>query len=220
LEELLLYQPARVTMHTRSHLILQDLELLKKFGETLEVGVSLTTDDDDVRREFEPQAPSIKRRLNLVRALHEAGIDVYVSMSPLLPCNPERLAQLVAPYADRVWVDNMRWTEVNTSPELIEKYSAHFEPDNHAQVTARLKTQFFKERSELALASQEQDDSDDAHEHELEPQTKTDRPPARASKARSRARMSSKRTRQGSAQMNTPANRPSQTQQLRLFDLR
>lgn len=37
LQELLQYRPAKVTMHTRSHLILQDLDLLKRFGCRLSV---------------------------------------------------------------------------------------------------------------------------------------------------------------------------------------
>ncbi|MHA0110827.1 hypothetical protein ACXYUI_27290, partial [Klebsiella pneumoniae] len=55
LQELKLYQPAKLTMHTRSHLILQDIELLKSFGSRLRVGVSFTTNNDEVRKEFEPK---------------------------------------------------------------------------------------------------------------------------------------------------------------------
>ncbi|HEY9719517.1 MAG TPA: radical SAM protein [Trichormus sp.] len=137
--ELLRYKPAHLTMHTRSHLILQDVDLLKQFGPSLTVGVSLTTDDETVRREFEPMAPSVDRRIQLIKQLHEDGIDVYLSMSPLLPCNPERFAELVAPYVNRAWIDNMRWSEVNTRPELIAKYASHFEPENHEKLADRLR---------------------------------------------------------------------------------
>ncbi len=118
-------------MHTRSHLILQDLSLLKQFGKSLSVGVSLTTDDEEVRAQFEPHAPSIGRRLQLIRKLRESGVEVYVSMSPLLPCDPDRLISLVAPYVSKVWIDTMRWTEVNTHPELLEKYKDFFEQKNY-----------------------------------------------------------------------------------------
>jgi len=156
--ELLKYKPAHLTMHTRSHLILQDIELLKQFGSNLTVGVSLTTDDDSVRREFEPMAPSVHRRLHLIKQLREAGIDVYLSMAPLLPCNPNRLASLVAPYVDRIWVDNMRWVEVNTRPELIAKYASHFDSDSHASLTSELQKQFSSARRlyrQTAIATKE-----------------------------------------------------------------
>jgi len=150
LVELLKYKPARLTMHTRSHLILQDIDLLKQFGPSLTVGVSLTTDDESVRREFEPMAPSVQRRLHLIKQLHAQGIDVYLSISPLLPCNPERFAALVAPYVDRAWVDNIRWTEVNTRPELLEKYASHFQSDNHEKLAQNLKSCLASHRESLS----------------------------------------------------------------------
>src|SRR5579884_2368452 len=97
LQQLVNYKPARLTMHTRSHLILQDIQLLKALGETLQVGVSITTDDESIRREFEPNAPSIQRRIQLVRTLKENGIQVYASISPLLPCDPSRLIEMLRP---------------------------------------------------------------------------------------------------------------------------
>lgn len=147
--ELLRYEPAHLTMHTRSHLIFQDIELLKRFGGRLSVGVSLTTDDEEVRREFEPKAPSIARRLQLIRRLAEEGIDVYVSMAPLLPCHPRRLVSLVVPYVERIWIDNMRWTEINANPRLLEKYSAHFAYDRHAALVDEVFGFFFAERKRL-----------------------------------------------------------------------
>ncbi len=127
LQELLRYQPRRVTLHTRSHLVLQDLELLRQFGEKLSVGISITTDDESICRQFEPGAPSISKRLHLLSSLSSAGIDVYVSMSPLLPCNPERLAELIKPFTQTAWIDTMRWTEVNNRKDLLDKYSSFFE---------------------------------------------------------------------------------------------
>lgn len=141
LQELLKYQPARLTMHTRSHLILQDLELLKAFGPVLQVGVSITTDDDDVRRQFEPGAPSIPRRLALVRTLREAGVEVYASVAPLLPCDPDRLIRLLKPYVTRAWIDEMHYPEVNTRPYLLEQYADFFEPAKYKSTIHRIASQ-------------------------------------------------------------------------------
>jgi DNA repair photolyase len=149
LQELLAYSPAQITMHTRSHLMLTDLELLKAFGKKLSVGVSFTTDDEGVRQEFEPQAPSLKRRLELITRLKEAGIDVYASISPLLPCDPQRLVGLLSPYIDRAWVDAMRWIDVNTKPQLLAKYKDFFEPANHERVVAQIDMAFPHKRPRL-----------------------------------------------------------------------
>ena len=113
-------------MHTRSHLILEDIDLLKSFGERLSVGVSITTDSDLISRRFEPMAPSISRRLQLIQALHAAGIRVYASIAPLLPHDPQRLAEAISPYVNKVWLDQMRSTEINTRKDLLVEYKDFF----------------------------------------------------------------------------------------------
>ncbi len=151
LEELLRYQPAKVTMHTRSHLILRDLDLLKSFGSRLQVGVSITTNRDDIRAEFEPSAPSIRRRLQLIRTLKEEGIRVYASVSPLLPCDPESMASLLGSHVDKMWIDQMRWTEVNTRPFLLEKYAEFFQPENYDRVVRDLRKHVIQINKEEAV---------------------------------------------------------------------
>lgn len=142
LRELVRYQPARVTMHTRSHLILQDLPLLQAFGDRLRVGISITTDNEDIRREFEPSAPSFERRLELARALKEAGVPVYASVSPLLPCDPEQFVAKLKPHIARAWVDEMNWKEVNNRPWLLDKYKEFFSEPHYSRLCTQLQREF------------------------------------------------------------------------------
>lgn len=139
LQELLRYQPSRVVMHTRSHLILQDIDLLKQFGDKLSVGVSITTNDDAIRKEFEPKAPSISRRLELIRTLSSNGIIVNASLAPLLPLEPDKLLDEIEPYVSRVWLDEMRYLDANNRKDLLEKYSDFFEPNNYRKVIAAIR---------------------------------------------------------------------------------
>lgn len=147
LQELLKYTPDKLTLHTRSHLILQDLELIKAFKDVVRVGVSITTDDDSIRQQFEPNAPSISRRLQLIRKLRESGIDVYVSMSPLLPCDPERLVGLVSEFASAIWVDQINYPEINNRPELLEKYKDFFAPAAYSGTIYTVQSLFKNARS-------------------------------------------------------------------------
>jgi DNA repair photolyase len=142
LEQLLKYKPQKVTLHTRSHLVLNDIELLKEFGDSLAVGISITTDDESIAREFEPNAPSIARRLELLAKLHECGIKVHVSMAPLLPCDPERLVNLVSPYASHAWTGAMNYLEINNKPFLLEKYKSFFESHNYALTVQKIRNSF------------------------------------------------------------------------------
>jgi DNA repair photolyase len=146
LKEMLHYPPKRLTMHSRSHLMLQDLDLLKSFGNKLSVGISLPTDSESVRQEFEPNAPSIKRRLELIRKLAENQIAVYISMAPLLPCDPERLINLVAPYTTKVWVDTMNWLEVMRKPVLLDKYKNFFHEERYERLAEEISSRFERRR--------------------------------------------------------------------------
>ena len=84
LEVLLQCPTTRVIVHTRSPLILQDLALLKAFGERLSVGFSIPTDDDTVRQVVEPKAPPIPSRWAAVERLCAAGITVQLAVTPLM----------------------------------------------------------------------------------------------------------------------------------------
>ena len=142
LEELSRYQPSKVTMHTRSHLILEDIELLKSFGDRLKVGVSITTDNEDIARQFEPKAPSIRRRLEVIQALHESGIKVFASIAPLLPCDPEALIEMLSPYVKYAHVDEMGALEVNNRPHLLGQYESFFAKDNYSRLCNKVQEAF------------------------------------------------------------------------------
>ena len=48
------------------------------------VNMTVTTDDEDVRRTFEPSRPSNSVRLRAIAEVRAAGIDACVTMTPLL----------------------------------------------------------------------------------------------------------------------------------------
>ena len=105
--EILIENDWSVTVQTRSPLVLRDIELLKK-SPRVEVGLSVTTGDDKVRRLFEPYAPSIKERIRAVEELHSAGIKTFVMIAPLLP-KAEGLGGFLAGKVDRVLIDRMNY---------------------------------------------------------------------------------------------------------------
>jgi DNA repair photolyase len=84
LQVLLLCPTTEVIVHTRSPLVLQDLELLRAFGDRLSVGLSIPTDDDTVRQVVEPRAPAIPSRWAAAERLAAAGIRVTIGVAPLL----------------------------------------------------------------------------------------------------------------------------------------
>lgn len=85
--------PGVFVIQTRGTGILDDLGLLLRAATrtTLRVSFSITTDRDEVRRIFEPHCAPIEARWQTVVALRRAGIEVFVTLAPILPCDPPAL---------------------------------------------------------------------------------------------------------------------------------
>ncbi len=96
-----------VTVQTKSPLVLRDIDILKRFTDC-EVGFTITTADDEVRKIFERGAPPIAERIEALRTLHEAGIGTFVMVAPLLP-HAERLADLLTGKVDHALIDRYNY---------------------------------------------------------------------------------------------------------------
>ena len=77
----------KLVIQTRSPDVLRDVDLLRELvdnGGRVQVNMTVTTDDEDIRRVFEPACPSNERRLRAARDLAERGVAVCVTLTPLL----------------------------------------------------------------------------------------------------------------------------------------
>ena len=81
-------------------MIERDIDILSDMARNnlVRVGISVTTLDADLCRKMEPRAPSPSRRLATIKRLREAGIEVRIMASPLVPglTDPEMEAILQA----------------------------------------------------------------------------------------------------------------------------
>jgi DNA repair photolyase len=105
LEVMVEHPPRALLLQTRSPLVARDADLLSQLPR-LWVSMTVCTDDERVRRALEPNAPGTKTRLEALGRLRAGGIRTQVAVSPLLPCDPARLAGLLDPVADRIVVDD------------------------------------------------------------------------------------------------------------------
>jgi len=94
-------------IQTRSPLVLRDIDIIKD-GQDFEVGFSITTADDNIRKLFEPHAPSINDRIKALDELHRAGIRTYAMIAPMLP-GAEGLGELLQGKIDYVLIDRMNY---------------------------------------------------------------------------------------------------------------
>lgn len=100
LEVMVAYRPILV-IQTRSPIIIRDIDLLQRFKH-LRINMSIPTGSESVRKDFEPRSPSIKARLNAVKAIKQS-IDplkgyipkISITITPLLPTFPSDEATFI-----------------------------------------------------------------------------------------------------------------------------
>ena len=77
----------KLVVQTRSPDIVRDCDLLRRIEENggrAQVNMTVTTDDEEVRRTFEPSCPSNAARLRAIAEVREEGVAACVTMMPLL----------------------------------------------------------------------------------------------------------------------------------------
>ncbi len=105
--EILLTHGWPVTVQTKSPLVLRDVESLRKFDK-VEVGLTITTADENIRKIFEPNSPTVEQRIETLEKLHSAGVKTFAMIAPLLP-KTEGLATQLSGKADCVLIDKMNY---------------------------------------------------------------------------------------------------------------
>lgn len=109
-----------VDILTKSPLVLRDIDIISKL-KNAEVGLTITTDDDSMRKIFEPCAPPVHERIEALKKLYKAGIKTYVFIGPVLPMNPDSLAEKIKPFANSIIIDRMNY--INKVKWLYEKHN-------------------------------------------------------------------------------------------------
>lgn len=88
--------PGLVSILTKSPLVLRDIDVLKQLPQ-VEVGMTVTTAEDEVGKQMEVRAPLSTARINALQKLNEQGMKTYAFVGPLFPhfrYKPELLDKL------------------------------------------------------------------------------------------------------------------------------
>jgi len=105
--EILIHNDWPVTIQTKSPLVLRDMDIIKR-SDKLEIGFTITTSDERIRRIFEPGAPSISSRVEAVGKLHDLGMRTFVMIAPVLP-GAEYIPNLLRGKVDYVIIDRLNY---------------------------------------------------------------------------------------------------------------
>lgn len=141
--EILLDHQFPVNILTRSPLCLRDIDLLKQF-ESIEVGLSITTHDENIKKIFEPRSPSIRSRVNTLKTLRKEKIRTYAFIGPMLPLDPIPLMKMLEGLIDEVLIDRMNYPNKVKAIYRKAKLERYLEEDYFHLVGMELKERFEK----------------------------------------------------------------------------
>ncbi|MFX1366307.1 MAG: radical SAM protein [Promethearchaeota archaeon] len=138
--EKLVSTTAHVSILTKSKFAVRDIDLFKKFDD-LEVGISISTLDDNFAKLIEKGASRPIERLNTLKEIHENGIKTYTFISPFFPkiTDFKAIINETVDYTDSYMFENLNFRPHNTPrilkiiksnyPELLSLYQ-EFRRDN------------------------------------------------------------------------------------------
>jgi DNA repair photolyase len=109
-----------ISIHTKSDLILRDMELIRG-GREAEVGITVTTVNEGVAQQWEPRSPSPFRRLKAVESLVKEGVDTYVLVGPIVPLVTDKD---VGTFADAIAMTGVRRVmldKLRLRPGMLER---------------------------------------------------------------------------------------------------
>jgi len=128
----------KIGILTKSPLVTRDIDLLKKFDDT-EVGLTIITLDEKIRKRFELKSPAVKSRVNALQQLHDEGIKTFAFIGPIMPyiTDLENIMQELSPFVDSFGFEDLNLAAAKNQilavidrdfgSELLEKYK-HIPP--------------------------------------------------------------------------------------------
>ena len=97
----------KLSIQTKSDLVLRDIDLIRSFPDA-RIGFSINTLDEEFRADMD-SAVSIERRMNAMKMLHEAGIRTTCFISPIFPgiTDVEAIIDSVENHCNLIWLENL-----------------------------------------------------------------------------------------------------------------
>jgi DNA repair photolyase len=106
-----------ISILTKSDLVLRDADILGNNKDN-DVGFTIISLKEKVRRAFESGAPSTSKRLNALRTLSEQGIKTWGFVGPIIPhLSTENFPELIRSLADS-GVDYVLFDRLNLRPRV------------------------------------------------------------------------------------------------------
>ncbi len=141
----------KLSILTKSDLILRDIDILKQF-KTLEIGLTINSFNGKAKELFEPNAPSSEAKINALKKLKGQGFKTYVFISPIIPglIDLENIINKTKSVVDYYWFEflNLR----GAGKEFAEVLKKEF-PESHKIVANENLYKNFIEQTTKTISS-------------------------------------------------------------------
>lgn len=138
----------KISIQTKSDLILRDINLFKKF-KNIEVGLTINSFTGKSKDVFEPASTSNDKRIKALKILKEDGIKTFVFVSPIMPglIDLKKVIQETKKFADYYWFEfiNLRVA----GAEFMETLKQHFSESYEVLRDRRSFLEFVKESKKI-----------------------------------------------------------------------
>ncbi len=136
LKKLIPHQPT-IQVLTKSDLVIRDIDILKQF-KNAEVGISVSTMNDNLAKQLEPRASVPSKRFDAIQKCHEEGLKTYVFISPIFPYITEinEIMEMTVDQVDYFMFENLNVRPHNRNrifnfirknkPGLLKEYKTIF----------------------------------------------------------------------------------------------
>ncbi len=107
LEKLIPLQPD-LSVQTKSHLILRDIDLFLQFS-NCSAGVTITSAEGYLQREIEKYASSYSKRVEVLKEFKKRKINTHVFIGPIIPLFTDwkKIIQNTSEYTDFYYMENL-----------------------------------------------------------------------------------------------------------------
>ena len=97
----------KILICTKSDLVIRDIDILKKLGKVT-ISWSINTLDEGFKNDMD-DAVSIKRRLDAMKQIYDAGIRTVCFIAPVFPgiTDFEAIFHQVRNQCDLIWLENL-----------------------------------------------------------------------------------------------------------------
>ena len=141
--------------------VLKDLGVIKKFGENIQVGGSLTFVDKDLSKKWEQNSSEPQERFETLKVLHSEGVRTWASMEPVIyPDQSLEIMEITKDYVDAYKIGKLNhfpkheqkfdWTKfLNDSISIMRKNNKPFYIKNDLAAWANEETFLTKEERDM-----------------------------------------------------------------------